>query len=599
MTDKYRKAVKKPIQAVHKKFKSVANQDAPTKSKKIIKGSALIGMGLVEFMMLMGYFVALDNKLLRRLEKKLSEIQVGKDKDGNEKKFQSFVKRNPNMSAVAIWWAMLGMLIGGVNGLNKKSDKDIVSNGRQQEAKIKSDSESDGKTVSFDVMARKKQIKDSLSRPIKMTDKKAVKQAVLENFAYTQAVLFSTENYRTDWFCDYINGDKNTLAVGLYYVPDNAHPYDFTSTSWDKASAMYKKYPKNKSGKPRNLTDDEVYDGIKGWFFYMDGGLNFNRYMRDVLAGTDIYLTPRDLTVISSVLFNSPKCCKKFCEYIVEHPKNRLAWAKYLLCVDDIVDANRLTDFPGLKSRRVHEILLLLDIDNYCNDMFCVQIDCKRSGAVSYANNYYDKLKEDFSQSTLSQAKKVICNGVVANGVSVCQVVQRSAKYRDDVFQYCADVDLFLYGNNARQKIYDAALADYNNKNWDAALVGFNKVIELSGVSPQLFNDLAITYIHYGDYEKSVEMSKRALEIGNNGTMSASWFNLGLAYENMGKIVQAKKCYKRAADLGNSVAGSKLEKMRTANTKKFSDATIVVQQKNVKVSGFAKGLFGKNKNRGV
>ena len=68
---------------------------------------------------------------------------------------------------------------------------------------------------------------------------------------------------------------------------------------------MFKKYPRKKGQtEPRGLTDDEVYDAIEGWFFYMDNGLNFNRYMRDVLAGTNIELTPRDLTVISSVLFS-------------------------------------------------------------------------------------------------------------------------------------------------------------------------------------------------------------------------------------------------------------------------------------------------------
>lgn len=598
MAEKYRNAVKKPIKFVHEKIKHVADMDAPTKTKKILKGSALVGMGLTEFMMQIGRVVALDNKLMRRLEKKLSEIQVGRDKDGNEKKFQSFVKRNPNMSAVAIWWAMLGMLIGGGSAIvgNKKSDKDIISTGRQQQVTIKSRPVADGNTASFDVVDKRKQIKNNLGKKIKMTDRKSVKQAVMDNFAYTQAVLFSTENYRTDWFCDYINGDKNTLAVGLYYVPDAKHPYDFTSTSWAKASVMYKKYPKTKSGVPRPLTDNEVYDGIAGWFFYMDGGRAFNKYMCDVLAETNIELTPRDLTVIASVLFNSPQCCKKFCEYIVAHPNSRTAWAKYLLNVDDDVDVKRLKNFPGLKARRVHEILLLLDIDNYCNDMFGVQIDCKRSGAVSYANNYFDKLKHDFSKSTLKRAKSVICNGVVANGMTVCQVVQKSDKYRDDVFAYCADVDLFLYGANRRQKIYEAALADYKQEKWDSALAGFNKVIELEGVSPSLFNDLAITYIHYGDYEKSVEMSERAVEIGDNETMSASYFNMGLAYENMGKFAKAKKSYKKAVQLGNAVAQSRLNKLNNRGREILQNATKMVQQKNTKTSKFAKSLFGRNKD---
>lgn len=598
MGEKYRKIVNTPIKQLYEGIQKVSGKQPENTKGAVLKTSALVSMGLVEFMLVMARTIALDNRIMRKLEKKLSEIRVGKNKKEMDKKFQVFVKKHPGLSAIAIWWAMLGMLIGGGSAVvnSKKSDKDAVSTGKQQEVKIQSRSGLGDKTVSFDVVNRKKQIKDMLAKPVKMTDKNTVKQAVLENFAYTQAALFLTENYRTDWFCDYINGKKNTLAVGLYYIPDASAPYDFTSVSWAKTSDMYKRYPKTKSGAPRPLTDDEVYDGITGWFFYMDKGLNFNKYMCDVLAETNVELTPRDLTVISSVLFNSPVCCKKFCEYIVAHPNDRKGWAKYLLRIDDEVDSSRLKKFPGLKARRVHEILLLLDVDDYCNDMFSAQIDCKRSGSVSYANNYFDKLREDFSKDTLGRAKDVICNGVITNGVSLCQVVQRSAKHRDDVLAYCADVDWFLYGNDARQKIYETALSSYNNQNWDEALAGFNKVIELSGVSPQLFNDLAITYIRYGDYKKAVEISERAVEIGDKETMSASYYNLGLAYENMGQVDKAKKNYKEAASAGNSAAKSRLEQLRKNDATKFSDATSAVQKKTVNSSKFAKGLFGHDKN---
>lgn len=558
MTEKYRKIVSAPLKRVGRKFKSVAESTPNTKSEQFLRASKLVGLGLLGFIVYVFKFTALDNKALRAMEKQFSKINV--DETGNDKnKIKKFVNKNPNLAAVMVWWAML-TLVGGVvvgRDVQRDDDKNI-----KKEIKIESENKNnDSKTISFDdarldeTNLRQKEIEKKLGSPIKMTNAKVIKQAVMDNFAYIQAVLFSTENYRTDWFSDNKFGKKNTLGVGLYYLPEA--PYDFKSSKWSYTKDMYHVYPKLKNGLPRGLTDDEVYDGIKGWFFYMDNGYNF-RFMQNALAGHNVSLTPRDLTVISSVLFNSPDCAKKFCEYIVANPKNRMAWAKYLLQVDDDVSKTRLEKFPGLKSRRVHEILLLLNIDNYCQDMFGVQIDGNKATAVSNANNYFDKLRGNFSKSNLVKAKNVICNGVVANGVSVCQCVARSKKYRDAVFAYCADVETYMYANLPRQKVYDAALKAYKGKDYKSALRGFTHVIEMSGVSPDLFNDLAITYIHIGDYEKSIEMSMRALEICSGDYESAAYFNLGLAYENIGDKDNALKYYIYAMRLGNNTAKSRV-----------------------------------------
>ena len=561
MTDKYRKIVSAPLKRVGQRFKLIAESTPNTKSEQFLRASKLVGLGLLEFIMYVFKFTALDNKALRAMEKQFSKINV--DETGNDKnKIKKFVNKNPNLAAVMVWWAMLTMLGGVVVGrdVQRDDDKNI-----KKEIKIESENKNnDSETISFDDVRldetnlRQKEIDKKLNASIKMTDAKVIKQAVMDNFAYIQAVLFSTENYRTDWFSDYINGPKNTLGVGLFYLP--VKPYDFKSTKWQYTTTMYNKYPKSQNGLPRGLTDDEVYDGIAGWFFYMDNGYNF-KFVQNALAGHGVSLTPRDLAVISSVLFNSPECAKKFCEYIVAHPKNRMMWAKYLLHVDDDVNAKRLRDFPGLKSRRVHEILLLLNIDNYSQDMFGVQIDGKRSTAVSNANNYFDKLRENFSKYDLTRAKNVICRGVVANGVSVCQCVARSDKYKDAVFGYCANPDKYMFANLDRQKIYDDALNAYKGKDYKSALRGFTRVIEMAGVSPELFNDLAITYIHLGDYKKSIEMSMRALEICSGDYESAAYFNLGLAYEKMGDINNALKNYMSAMRLGNNTAKSRVLKI--------------------------------------
>ena len=592
MTEKYRKSLNKPIKKWHDAISKVYKLDAPTKSKKVLKGSALVGMGLVEFMMRFSKWVALDNKILRKLEKKLSEIKVGKDKEGNEKKFQRFVKRNPNLSAVVIWWVMLGMLVGFGNVASARGvEKDGKQNNKELDEGDKNYVNNES-TIEFAAVQKQAEIINKLNTPMVMADKESVERAVMENFAYTEAVLFATENYRTDWFSDNINGVKNTLGVGLYYIPNADNAYDFTCTTWAKASTMFNAYPKLKGkSEPRCLTDDEVYEGIEGWFFYMDNGYNF-KFMRNALAGTNVKLTGRDLTVIASVLFNSPDCCKKFCDFIVKHPNDREEWAKYLLRVDDEVSKSRLKKYPGLKSRRVHEILVLLNIDNYGEDLFGIQIDGKRSTAVSFANNYFMKLRKNFSDDILIEAKNVICNGVVPNGHSICEFVQRSDKYSEDVFAYCSDIDAYLDKGYIRQQTYDKALANYNKKDYAAALAGFNEVLKMDGVSPELFNDLAITYIHYGDYDASISMSEKTLQIGTEESMVAAYFNMGLAYENKGDIENASKFYTMASLRGNVSAKSRLDKLEVSQ--EFKEASNKVKKKGENRRGVFSKSFKQN-----
>jgi len=455
MTEKYRKIVNKPVDALKKARKKIENKVAKTKSQKALKGSALIGVGLAEFMARFAKVVALDNKLMRKLEKKLSEINVGKDKDGYDRKFQSFVKRNPNLSAVAIWWAMLGMLIGGVSiGSNKKSEKDKPDQKKEIIENKQPDEIIDNNTIEYAVVSDMAQ--EKLDELVLMSDSDLVRAAIKDNLPYIDVVLFASENYRTDWYSDAgPDGKKNTLGVGLYYIPSPQNAYDFTSTKWVRASSAYDNYPRAQGKKtPRALTDDEVYEGIEGWFFNM-GGNGAVRVICRAFAGSDIVLTQRDLTVISSVLFNSVDCCKRFCNFIKKHPDDRVAWAKFLLRVDDVVSPNRLKKYPGLKARRVHEILLLLDVDNYCQDVFGVQIDGKRSGALSYGKKYFNRLSRDFSMETLIEAKKAICDNDIPNGKTICEFVQRSEKYRDVVFEYCPNVDEFLRGDEPQELYAD------------------------------------------------------------------------------------------------------------------------------------------------
>ncbi len=67
------------------------------------------------FLMWMTKYALWDNHVTRGLEKKFANMSVGKNSTGGDKKFSSFVKRNPNLSGHVLYYTMLAMLAYGAD----------------------------------------------------------------------------------------------------------------------------------------------------------------------------------------------------------------------------------------------------------------------------------------------------------------------------------------------------------------------------------------------------------------------------------------------------------------------------------------------------
>ena len=605
MTDKYRKAVKKPIQALHKKIKQVAGMDAPTKPKKILKGSVLVGMGLVEFMMLMVRFVALDNKLMRRLEKKLSEIQVGKDKDGNEKKFQSFVKRNPNMSAVAIWWAMLGMLIGGGSAIvnNKKSDKKNINT-----EFVLSDDEIDEEFVAGTYGAYFDNIRTIT--PFLIADL-ITKEGVHTNKNGMHVPYLDSRGVWTIGF-------GSTMLKDGRRVSQNTHP----------------------------ITNEEAYE-LARWHLE-EGETYFCMYCYDVAYSTIGINDVGQAFAIGSIIYNSytklienpdSKNCKErfailrqlYKEYgravtdemvinaFNKYPVNDMtSFGTVWLGGDDkSVVADKLGGFlaggRGLYWRRWLEAGLLTgDVTPQ------MLLDCPINGVYDFFKCMGQEksaffIKDNYgnmrvNRDTYDKFRDWLKNPVSDNGASLAgwacvrdymppvaleacdgRVCELGAKASKKQIARQKKVARGVYVLNYTMA-YGAAVAAYNSGDYESAAKQFEALVAQNPDNALLYNDLAATYNRLGRYDDAILQAQKILrDIGDKSQYAAAQYNAGFAYEHKGDLVRALKNYKLSVANGNKRVAQDvnrvaniLNKQKKLHAAVFNDAAAHINGKNKK-----------------
>ena len=605
MTDKYRKAVKKPIQALHKKIKQVAGMDAPTKPKKILKGSALVGMGLVEFMMLMVRFVALDNKLMRRLEKKLSEIQVGKDKDGNEKKFQSFVKRNPNMSAVAIWWAMLGMLIGGGSAIvnNKKSDKKNINI-----EFILSDDETDEEFVAGTYGAYFDNIRTIT--PFLIADLIA-KEGVHTNKNGMHVPYLDSRGVWTIGF-------GSTMLKDGRRVSQNTHP----------------------------ITNEEAYE-LARWHLE-EGETYFCMYCYDVAYSTIGINDVGQAFAIGSIIYNSytklienpdSKNCKErfailrqlYKEYgravtdemvinaFNKYPVNDMtSFGTVWLGGDDkSVVADKLGGFlaggRGLYWRRWLEAGLLTGdvtpqmlLDCPINGVYDFFKCMGQEKSAFFIKDKYGNMR--VNRDTYDKFRDWLKNPVSDDGASLAgwacvrdymppvaleacdgKVCELGAKASKKQIARQKKVARGVYVLNYTMA-YGAAVAAYNSGDYESAAKQFEALVAQNPDNALLYNDLAATYNRLGRYDDAILQAQKILrDIGDKSQYAAAQYNAGFAYEHKGDLVRALKNYKLSVANGNKRVAQDvnrvaniLNKQKKLHAAVFNDAAAHINGKNKK-----------------
>ena len=358
------------------------------------------------------------------------------------------------------------------------------------------------------------------------------------------ASMISTENWRTDFHNDKqkTNAVPNSVGVGLYYLGVNKNgKLDFNvKGDWKKTREYVVTYRKSHNGaNPPALKPDQLYAGTQCWFKNMENG----RHLRELyqhLQGSE--LTINEFAAIASVYYNDNAIGRKLCDSIKTNYDDARKCAHAIL--------NTEIKMSGIDQRRVHEAMVYLNYDNYCLDLFELEVDGYLGTSIGAGKPYFNtlKAKNGLTDANLSAVKKAICEYVVKNGHPIKYYISKlSEANKSAVLMFSSPTETSVQMDN-RNQLYESAQAKYNAQDYKGALDLYQQVIAQNGTSADLYNDVAITYYHLGQYAECIDACRKVLAMGAQDKYRCATYNAGLAYWAMGKYDDAIKNFQKSIE---------------------------------------------------
>jgi len=349
-------------------------------------------------------------------------------------------------------------------------------------------------------------------------------------------VLIASENWRTDWHNDkqQTNSTPNSVGVGLFSFPKDRN---FSSTAeWISTRKYYTNYKNKNNTAPKNLTPQEIRDGIYGWCINQKDGANAAA-LYNALRGTE--LTINEFAAIYSHYYHTGnlKAAKK----IVAIKNDSTINDKNLKCAQVLLDTDPIT-YSGRKSRFMHEALIFLNTDKYCNDLFYLCVDCHLGTSINacpgeFANVCNGKL----TNQKAKVIKENICNYTLKDGIQIKELCESIKD--NSIMAFCIETAK-TKELDERTTIYRQAMIAYNKHDYETAEQLFTQVVQKHGEGPDLWNNLAITYFNLKEYDECIKMCQLVLKSDATDEYAKACYNAGKAYE-------AKQDYPKALEFYN------------------------------------------------
>lgn len=568
MAEKFRKIVNAPHKAFGRAKEKVKSLTPETNGQKVARAAGIGTLGMFHFLVWVTKYVALDNHLLRGLEKNLAEITKTKNKDGKDKKAAIFMKNNPNLSAHLLYYMMLVLMIGG--------GKVAIQQEKSRQAK--------------QIQINKNKLKlptDSYNE-------------------YMQALDAITPLLMVDLIAKEGTHIKNGLHI----------PYKDSQGIWTIGYGSTKlrngaKVKKNTAP----ITNDEALDLMK-WHLYNETYLYM--YWYTVGAGVDFSDVQAALGVASimynagSKLMEEPEDYnhkerfeklrqdtikyglniptdvveQRFNEHPITNPRN---FGRVWFDGGDAKDAskkmgNYLVGGPGILWRR------WLEAGSLNGELEPgLLLDCPVNGVYEFfeyigrdKSNYF--ISSGANYKTFEKFEEWLQNPVNANNESLQHWQRIADMVPQDVIDACNewknDNDWTQNLQNAkykpqktkkqlqktefnRDKEYKRAIKAYNDGKYKKAEKIFQEMLEIYSDDALLYNDLAATYNKLGKYDDAIAQANEILHrIGDKSQYGAAQYNAGFAYEQKGDLDKALANYQLAVKNGNNNAKSDVQRVQ-------------------------------------
>lgn len=592
MSEKFRKIVHSPEEAAAKLRKKIgatrpveyvraratgdklnAGAVAGIAALGTAKWSAWLAAGGTQFMLWLARVAALDNAILRHMEKSGAAKAVKLNKDGTENKLSKFRKKNPNLVAHLKWYFVLSLLAGTVA---IKYGPEIAKSVQERRAERKAEELRHGNGTYASYLEKMQSI-----TPFLIAD------------------LIAKEG---------VHVDSNGMHI----------PYKDSRGIWTIGfgSTMLKdKTPVTKKTKP--ITNEEAYE-LARWHLET-GETYFIMYCYDVaMPDVDISTTERALGT-GSIVYNSYS-------KLIEKPdatnaRKRFAalradFDEFGYATPDSLILKRFDQYPVLKKdetsfgrKWLHggkpnelgdklggflaggrgvQWRRWLEAGLFTGDITPnMLLDCPINGMYEFYR-YMNEDKEEFFIGNNAENRRVnsdtyakfyewLKNPVDKNGTSLKQWKKISDYLPPDIVKLCRAgkcelgnreiaqhiptldteigntdniaVKTYVFGYD---ELYADAISSYKAGDFAAAVEKYTNMLSLYPNNALLRNDLAATYNKLGMYNDAITQVREIVHrIGDKGQYAAAYYNAGFAYEKLGNLQKALANYKLALANGN------------------------------------------------
>ena len=607
MSEKFRDIVNLPHRALGRATQEIMRTQPDKWYGKVAKGVGMTMTGLAQFLFWATKYITLDNHALRAGEKKLSNMRVKKNKKGENKKLQEFIKQHPNLTSHVMYYMLIVAIAYGIKAGVEVSD--IV-----ESVKIERETER-AKAGTYAEYLDK--MRGAL--PYLVADLVAKEGVHVENGMHTP----------------YLDG-QGVWTIG------------FGSTVLKDGTRVNKNTPP--------ITTQQAYE-LACWHI-MENETLFRLYCYDVVSDNVDINRATELVALSAAMYNvgsdlieQPKIDGKrnrmyeerFLELDSLHKKYgnaitndmvREVFAKYPIehmtsvgnawlngsDKDDI--GNNLGNFlkggNGLRWRRwleaqvmkgniQPEVFLKVPVGGFYEfyrivgderENWFIEKNGERVANDETLKRFYKWLEKPVNKHGKSLsgwktaadwlpadvAQQCLAGKCEIGAPSVWDVVWQSDKQRNEAKQ--VEVKTYVIGYD---ELYADAVGAYQAGKFDDAVKKYKNMIAQYPDNALLRNDLAATYNKLGKYNEAIKQASEVVQrIGDKSQYGAAQYNAGFAYEQLGNLQKALANYKLALANGNRGVQKDItrvsEKLKRAGNKKvaFNSGIKQIHQKNAK-----------------